>query len=332
LTTVALDLLGGDGAPDAVVDAIASLVLSGDFVDGSLALVAVGPVDQTESLLRERGLVGRVRTVQAGAAVPMEGDPLEHLRAHADATVSVGVDLVASGAADAFVSMGHSGATVAAAALGLGRIPGVVRPALAVVIPALAGPVVLLDAGATTDASSDALLQHALAGWAYACALGWPAPSVGLLTIGSEAGKGDQLRRDAQALLADQLPLAGIAYAGPVEGHDVALGHGARVIVTDGFTGNVLLKGLEGAVRWCALQMGAAYPDPVPAREVARATATSDFAGGLVLGVNGVVVAGHGAGSPEEVAACVRLAARAARGGVVDGTRAVLDGLAQVRL
>ena len=138
---------------------------------------------------------------------------MRHAAARAFVTVCVGMDLLASGSVDAFVSAGHTGVTVAAAVLRLGRLPGVARPALAVVIPALAGPVVLLDAGAAPDASPESLLHNALAGWAYARALGLRDPAVGLLTIGSEAGKADQLRRSAHELLA---PLLADAAASPL--------------------------------------------------------------------------------------------------------------------
>ncbi len=236
----------------------------------------------------------------------------------------VAARLVADGHADAFVSAGHTGASVAAAALILRRVPGMTRPPLAVVLPALAGPVVLLDCGAVPDAGPVDLLRHARAGWAYARAWGMSNPSVGLLTIGEEAGKGDAVRRDAHTLLEADCARAGIPYVGGVEGHDVARGERAQVIVTDGFTGNVLLKGLEGAVLWSATRMAQAYGRPDEARAVVRQARTSDFAGGMILGVNGVAVVGHGAGSAEEIAACVRLADRAVRGELVATTRTVL--------
>jgi glycerol-3-phosphate acyltransferase PlsX len=324
LTTVALDLLGGDGAPGVVADAVAVLV------DEGFDLIVVGPADTAARLLSERGVApGAVRIVGAGRGVAMAGNPLSVLRQHDDVTVSVAVGLVERGLADAWVSVGHTGAAVAAAVLGLGRIGGMARPALAVVVPALAGPVVLVDAGASTDATPDVLRQFALAGWAYARALGHPDPAVGLLSIGSEPGKGDRLRASTHDLLEESLPGAGVRYCGPVEGHDLALGERAQVVVTDGFTGNVLLKGLEGAVRWSAHRMGAAYADPDPARAVVRRTATSDFAGGMLLGVAGVTVIGHGAGTPEEICACVRLAHRAASLGLVGTTQAALASVAR---
>ena len=323
MTRIAVDLLGGDGAPAVVADAVARAIAADDLAD--VELLVVGPVDVAQALLRERGVQdGAVRLVPAGRGIAMGDSPLAHLRDRDDVTVSVATGLVSGGFADGWVTVGHTGAAVGAAVLGLGRVPGMSRPGLAVVVPSLSGPVVLLDAGAAPDATPDLLRQFAVAGWAYARTLGIDDPVVGLMSIGSEPGKGDRLRASADELLAEALPARGVRYAGPVEGHDLALGERARVIVVDGFTGNVVLKGLEGAVRWAAHVMGTAYGDPKPAYRVAWDTATGDFAGGVLLGVNGVTVVGHGAGSPEQICACIRLAARAAALDLVTSVRAAL--------
>ena len=145
--------------------------------------------------------------------------------------------------------MGSTGAAVAAALFTLGRLPGVTRPPLAVTVPAPHGPVVLLDAGAGTSAGPDLLVQFALAGAAYAgIRLGVADPVVGLLSNGSEPGKGDPVRREAADRLAALLPELGVRFAGNVESAAVAMGGQVDVVVTDGFTGNVLLKGMEGAI------------------------------------------------------------------------------------
>jgi glycerol-3-phosphate acyltransferase PlsX len=327
LPTVALDLLGGDGAPEIVADAVA-LLLSGESPGEPVPeLIVVGPPELARDLMTVRGVAHeRVEVVAAGRAVGMDEDPLGVIRAHEDVSVTVAARLVARGRADAWVSVGHTGAAVAAAVLELGRLAGMSRPALAVVVPALAGPVVLLDVGAAPDATPDLLRQFAVAGCAYAESLGICDPGVGLLTIGGEAGKGDRLRRSGHELLEEVLPPRGVRYVGPVEGHDVALGRRAQVVVTDGFTGNVLLKGLEGAVQWSAARIGQAYPDASPAWQVVVDTATSDFAGGMLLGVDGVTVVGHGAGTAEEIGACVRLAARAATRSLVTRAAGALAG------
>lgn len=323
MARVALDLLGGDGAPEVVADAVAHLLTEGADID----LVLVGPSDLAGDLLADRGITrSSVSMLHAPMTVPMGDPPLDAVRsdcavASPALTVTVAARAVRDGQADALVSVGHTGAAVAASVLTLGRISGISRPALAVVLPALASPVVLVDAGASLDATPDILVQFAMAGWCYARTLGISAPAVGLLNLGHESGKGDGLRVLADEALRSRLPRSGIAYAGNVEGHDVADGQRAQVVVTDGFTGNVLLKGIEGTVAWAAQMMGAVYGDPTPARRVVHEVAVSDFAGGMLLGVGGVVVVGHGAGTAAEIAACVRLAARTADHGIVELTR-----------
>jgi glycerol-3-phosphate acyltransferase PlsX len=317
LTTVALDLLGGDGGP-AVIAAAARLALESD---PDIRIVLVGPTGIAESAaltIMSDGIPREsVQIVESSRAIAMDEDPLPAVRSAENVTVVAGVRAVRQHVADAFVTAGHTGAAVAASVFGYGRIHASVKPALAVVLPAERGPVVLLDAGASTDATAQALLGHAISGAAYATALGLEAPCVGLLSIGSEAGKGDTLRAAAQQLMTENLSAAGINFAGLVEGHDVALGERANVIVTDGFTGNVVLKTLEGAVRWAAHRMAEEYSDPKPARAVVARTARGDFAGGTLLGVQGLTVVGHGAGTAEEISACILLAARASRNRLV---------------
>jgi glycerol-3-phosphate acyltransferase PlsX len=186
---------------------------------------------------------------------------------------------------------------LAGAVLTLGRLTA--RPAVAVVVPTPHGPVVLLDAGATSETTPEQLVAYAVLGSAYAEALGVQQPRVGLLNVGSEPGKGDQLRKDAFALLLQ----APVRFIGNVEGHDVPLGGPADVVVTDGFTGNVLLKAVEGATTRTDLPRAA-----------------------LLVGVDGLSVVGHGAANAADVAACVLHAADLARQGLMPRLREVLSG------
>jgi glycerol-3-phosphate acyltransferase PlsX len=284
---VALDLMGGDAAPDAVVDG--ALLVSDERPD--VQVVLVGPEEVAAGRLSARGAAGRFEIVHAPESVGMAEDPARAVRAKRDATVRVAARLVRDGLADATVSVGNSGAALAAALFTLGRLPGVTRPAVAVVVPTPNGRVVLLDAGANPDAGPDLLAQFALTGTAYAVSLGVERPRVGLLNLGAEPGKGDELRKAAYDLLA-ALP---VDFAGNVEGHDVVLGGKADVVVTDGFTGNVLLKGIEAALG----RGGALDPD--------------DHGGAILLGVDGVAVIGHGGASARAVAAAVGIAADAVR-------------------
>jgi glycerol-3-phosphate acyltransferase PlsX len=202
---------------------------------------------------------------------------------------------VAQGAADAVVSAGNTAATVTSAALSLGRWPGVRRPPLAAVLPTESGRLVLLDVGSSVDPDAPTLATHARLGAAYASVVHRVVePRVGLLTIGTERGKGDRLRRELPRILSRLAFPAGARYAGLVEGNDVVLGAAADVVVTDGFTGNVLLKGLETAY---------ARIGPPGPPELAPPRAA------ILLGVDGIVVVCHGAAEGPDVAAGIALAA-----------------------
>jgi glycerol-3-phosphate acyltransferase PlsX len=203
---------------------------------------------------------------------------------------------LSQGRADAAVSAGNTAAAVTSAALHLGRWPGVRRPPLAAVLPTMAGRLVLLDVGSSVDPDKSTLAMHAHLGAAYAAVAHEVAgPRVGLLTIGTERGKGDRLRRALPPLFATLDLPAGGHYAGLVEGHDVVLGTAADVVVTDGFTGNVLLKGLETAYA----QLG----PPSAAGGVPPRAA-------LLLGVSGTVIVCHGAATGPDLAAGIALAAQ----------------------
>ncbi|HVF20043.1 MAG TPA: phosphate acyltransferase PlsX [Mycobacteriales bacterium] len=332
---VALDLLGGDRAPGSVVDG--ALLVAAARPD--IEVVLVGPPDVAADLLAGRRAAGRFEVVAASQVVTMDEDPARAVRAKRDATVRVAARLVRDGLVDATVSVGSTGAAVAAAVFTLGRLPGMTRPALAVVVPASAGPVVLLDAGAGTRATADLLAQFALAGAAVArTRLGIEHPRVGLLSIGEEAGRGDDIRREARVMLAE-LP---INFVGNVEGHDIALGDRADVVVTDGFTGNVVVKSLEGAIRMVGGALASAFTADDERRAAAQ-TLTPAFAevaerldpertgGGLLVGVDGVVVVGHGGASPTAVAHCVYAAAQTVTDGLVPQIGDALAAMVVVR-
>lgn len=336
-TRVALDLLGGDGAPGVVAEG----ALLAAAADPDLAVTLVGPPDVAAAALRAAGGdPAAFEVAPASQVVGMGEDPARGVRAKRDATVRVAARLVRDGAADACCSVGSTGAALAAGLLTLGRLPGVTRPALALTLPSPGGPAVFLDAGANPDAGPELLVQFALTGAALAqVRLGVPRPRVGLLSIGSEPGKGDALRREAfAALQALSGPGAPLAFIGNVEGSDVPLGGNADVIVTDGFTGNVLLKGLEGAV--AAVTRGLAEVAlAIPERKAAAKALLPAFGelaarfgaegqgGGMLLGLRGVSVIGHGSSSPVAVAAAVAAAAQAARDGLVPRVAALVADL-----
>lgn len=329
MARVAVDLLGGDSGPGVVADALVELA-SRD--DSDIALCVIGPVDLTRRLFAERGVDIESHSfadvMHADDCIPMSAsshDTLSLLRERSDLSSVVGVESVREGRVDAFVSIGHTGATVGASVLGLGRIPGMGRPGLAVELPSSRGPVVLVDCGAAPHATADDLVRFAAAGGAYARVMGIESPQIGLLSIGGERGKGDHLRKRADELLEDHF--AG-SYAGAVEGHDLVGDSVADVVVVDGFTGNIALKSMEGALRWSVGAMARAYGSVEPAHEVLR---TSHFlSGGSLLGVPGNIVVGHGASSAEEIIACIVRAAALHAGGLVDRVRESLSGFASL--
>lgn len=315
---MAVDLLGGDAAPHVVVDGVALAAQRWP----ELELLLVGPAAEANELLNARGLTtgDRLQIVAASQRIGMDEDPVRAVRSRRDATVRVAARLVRDHLADATVSVGPTGAAMAAALFTLGRLPGITRPPLAAVIPAPRGPVVLVDVGATVEAGTDLLLQFALAGAAYASVhLGVAEPSVGLLSIGSEAGKGDSVRKEAGRLLGQLLAGLPLRFVGNVESSAVAVGGAVDVVVTDGFTGNVLLKGMEGAVTavlaLVADELDAAGSDVL--RRVSTRLGPDEQGGAMLLGVEGVVVVGHGSASPRAVAACIGAAAQAVRDGLV---------------
>jgi phosphate acyltransferase len=328
--------MGGDDAPRAVVD---GALLAVDETDARITLV--GPRDAATALLDARRPGwrddGRLDLAEATEVIGMDEDPARAVRAKRDATVRVAARLVRDGRADAMVTLGSTGAALAAAVLTLHRLRGVSRPPLAAVIPAAAGDLVFLDAGGTVECSPELLRSFALVGAAYATVrLGVDRPRVGLLTVGEEAGKGDGVRKAAAHLLAEAFADLPGEFVGSVEGSDVPTGGRADVVVVDGFTGNVLAKGLEaaavtvtGAVRERLAARGDVPDDVLDDVLAATAPMSPDVLGGAVLlGVRGVVVVGHGASTARGVASCVRTAAEAARERLVDRTAEALEALA----
>jgi phosphate acyltransferase len=235
---IAVDAMGGDHAPGAPVQGAVAAAR-----EYGLAIDLVGPSDVLAAeLRRQHGQGLPIEIVHAPEVVGMAEAPAVAVRQKRQSSLVVGMDLVAAKRADAFVSAGNSGAVMAAALLGLQRIRGVARPALGAVLPTARGRCLILDVGANSDCRPEYLAQFALMGADYAeRVMRIPRPAVGLLSIGEEPSKGNQLVRDAHPLLAE-LPLR---FVGNVEGKDIPLGT-ADVVVTDGFTGNVVLKFGEG--------------------------------------------------------------------------------------
>ena len=327
---VALDAMGGDNAPAAIVA-------------GGLAAVAADPELELILVGREPELMAaaghpRVTVVNASEVVEMDDHPATAVRAKKDSSISVAARLVADGRADAVVSAGNSGAVLAAAVFVIKRLPGVERPAIGAPIPTKTGMALLIDSGANTEVKPEYLRQWALLGDAYARrVLGIAEPKVALLSNGEEEGKGDELTVAAYPLLRDALP----NFAGNVEGK--ALFSGAvDVVVTDGFTGNVVLKTIEGTadfilsgIRDAAMssltgKVGGLLlrPNLQPLRDKAD---WRKHGGAPLLGVNGVCIIAHGRSDAEATANAVKRAAEQVRSNVVAEMAAALRPAAGAR-
>ena len=292
---IAVDALGGDNAPDEIVAGVlaAARRLPGDEV------VLVGEDEVLRPRLEDKPTNVSVR--EARGVIGMDEDPAVSLRARPDSSVAVAARMVSEGEAEAFFSAGSTGASVAAALLLVGRLKGCRRPAIATMLP-FDAPVLLLDVGATVSCRPQDLLNFAILGGVFARKyLDISDPRVGLINVGEEPGKGDDLAKEAHGLLAASDHLR---FVGNVEGRDISRGV-ADVLVTDGFTGNVILKTAEGVAREILSMVRGA----VTASAVARLAGTvlrprlfavrdrvdpENYGGSFLLGVRGSVVIGHG--------------------------------------
>jgi glycerol-3-phosphate acyltransferase PlsX len=322
---IAVDAMGGDHAP-------------GEIVAGALAaqrehgvrVLLTGPAARLREVLGGLDAVGEVQIVPAEDNLAMDEGALASLR-RPRSSVAVACQLVRRGDAAAVVSAGSTGGIVATARLRLRSLPGVLRPGLAVVLPTRPGRTVLIDAGATADPKPEMLVQFGQLGVAYAqLTLGVPAPRVGLLTIGTEPGKGNKFTRRAHELLASDPPNGALplSFAGNVEGGDLLAGE-LDVIVTDGFTGNVALKTLEGSIRFASAELRAALTGSRTARvgaflqrrglrELAARLDAESYGGAVLLGLGGTVVIAHGASTARAVTSACLLAADLARGEITE--------------
>ena len=317
---VALDGMGGDDAPAAPVAGALRAAREGTRI----LLVGDEPTLAAQLERQGAGEGSGVEVVHAPDVVTSGEEGARAVRAKPDSSVSTACRLVGEGRAGAAVSAGNTGATLAAATLYMRRIPGVVRPAIAVVLPSSTGrPVVLLDAGASAEARAEHFPHLALMGRLFAReVLGIAQPRVGLLSIGEEAAKGSEAVLTAHALLRDTP-----GFAGNVEGRDIP-GGAVDVVVTDGFTGNVVLKTMEGTASFLMGEVRAAVGSTLlgriggilvrpPLRRMRERIDPDSYGGAVLLGVRGLAVIGHGNATARGIANAVGVAARGTREGLV---------------
>jgi phosphate acyltransferase len=316
---VAVDAMGGDHAPGAIIAGARQAAAAG------VPVVLVGPAD-----LADRG---DLALIEASEVIAMHDDPAQGVRRKKDSTLVRAAEAVRDGKASAMVSAGNTGATMAAALLRMGRIKGVNRPAIATPIPVPGGlPTVLLDAGANAEVQPEWLVQFAQMGSVYARRrFGIDVPRVGLLSIGEEPGKGDPLRKATYELLG---VAQGIDFVGNVEGRDIMTPN-IDVVVTDGFTGNVVLKTLEGGVKTIVKALLEAFDAPeykvhadalLPALLPLYSSMDPEtYGGAMLLGVDGVCIISHGSSSPRAILNAINVAKEMVEADLVSELRAAIS-------
>lgn len=325
--TIVVDAMGGDRAPR---EPVAGAVVAAREHDVPVTLV--GQSGEIEPLLAECGAIGEIPVLHAEEALAMDAGALASWR-RPRSSVAVACQAIRHGEAGALVSAGSTAGIVATTRLRLRSLAGVPRPALAVVLPTRPRKTVLLDAGATADAKPEMLVQFAHLGIAYAqLAFGVHRPRVALLTIGEEPGKGDRLTRRGHDLLA----AAPIEFTGNIEGDDLLAGR-VDVVVTNGFTGNVALKTLEGSIRFATAEITDILTSTPLAktgsllyrrrlRDLYRRLDTEAHGGAALLGLNGTVVIAHGSATARAVTSACLLARDLSHGDISERIRERVGG------
>jgi len=322
---VALDAMGGDRAPAITVEG--AVEAAREF---GLSVLLVGAEEELIRSLQHHSTNGLGITIcHAPETVGMHESPSAALRKKKRSSIRVGLELVKRGEADAFISAGNTGAVMASALVTLGPLPGVERPAIALIVPTLRGQSILLDVGANVDCKPRHLLQFAIMGNVYARQImGNCTPTVGLLSIGEEESKGNELTREAFKELEDE---RSINFIGNVEGREV-FGGAADVIVCDGFTGNIALKISESAAefftvllreelsRGVAGRLGAVLARGAFRRFTKRVDYT-EYGGAPLLGVNGVCIISHGRSTSKAIKNAIRVAAECVENKVIEHIR-----------
>ena len=313
---IAADVMGGDGGCAVIIDGL--LRALGDH-DQIRTLYLVGDEDAITPALGQAGdLAPRIEVVHSPEVLSMEDKPVEGLRRKKNCSVAMAMDLVKQGQADAILSAGNTGGLVAAASIKLRTLPGVDRPGIAAVMPTKVGNFVLLDAGANVEGKPRHLMHYAIMGDIYAReVLGKPRPRVGLLSVGTEEAKGNELTQETLKYCQG----LGLNFAGNVEGHDL-FGEELDVVICNGFVGNVVLKTCESlALRmmgWLREELTA-----TPIRKIGAALSrnafrslknridTDSYGGAPLLGVNGIVTICHGSASARAIRNAVQYSVEA---------------------
>jgi glycerol-3-phosphate acyltransferase PlsX len=311
---IALDAMGGDFGPPNIVGGAVMALKEYPHIE---KLFLVGDTPRIEAELKQHGCSdGRIEIVHATQVVEMSDGAVDAVKRKKDSSVSRAVDLVKKGDASAIVSAGHTGAAVAATTIKLRTLPGVDRPGIAAVIPSETNIFVLIDAGANSDPRPDHMAQYAIMGSVYSRhVLGYPKPTVGLMSIGDEDMKGSDLTKEVFKLLKQ----SGLNFRGNIEGHDL-FADPVEVVVCDGFVGNVILKTCESIgdaiFKWLKhelmkskTRMAGAYLARNAFRTIKKKVNYEEYGGMPLLGVNGICIIAHGASTPLAIKNALRVAA-----------------------
>ena len=324
---VAIDVLGGDFAPAAILDGARQAAAAG------IAVILVGRAADLQG-----HDLGGLPLIECSEVIAMDEDGARAVRTKKDSTLVRAAEAVRDGRAGAFLSAGNTGATMASALLRMGRIRGVIRPAIATPIPVPGStPTVLLDAGANAECTASLLVQFAQMGSVYARSrFGIGSPRVGLLSIGEEDGKGNALAKEANELLRAGAAGPLVNFIGNVEGRDI-MSSDVDVVVTDGFTGNVVLKTLEGGMKFFAGKVFDALVSTPEAKEAAKvllpqlmplaeALDPSSYGGAVLLGIDGVAIISHGSSNAVAILNAARVADDMVRADLVGALRSAING------
>ena len=306
---VAVDAMGGDRAPDAVVQ---GALLAAKELDAKILLVGQKEIVEG-ALSKESSPRSNIEVVHAGEAVAMDESPSAALRKR-DSSLKVAFELLNKGEAQAVVSAGNSGAMMATGMFVLGNLPGVDRPAILIAVPTPGRGTVIIDAGANVDCKPHHLVQFGVMGSVYSeRVLGVPTPRIGVLSNGEEESKGNELTRATS----EQLSSTELNYIGYVEGRDIFTGE-VDVVVCDGFTGNVALKTMEGLAGFIGSTLKGAFRQSLSSRlgyllsgrSLRRAYTRLDYTeygGAPLLGLNGVAIVAHGGSGPKAIKNAIRV-------------------------
>ncbi|HEX9787840.1 MAG TPA: phosphate acyltransferase PlsX, partial [Candidatus Binatia bacterium] len=306
---IAIDAMGGDHAPEAVIEG--ALLAARDL---AVELVLVGQQDAIERELAKHHGAPKFEIVGASQVVPMHESPSAALR-RKDSSMRVAFELMRRGEVEAVVSAGNSGAMMAIGMFAMGTLSQVARPAILVVVPSMSNGTVIVDAGANVDCKPRHLVQFGLMGSIYADrVLGVSQPRVGVLSNGEEESKGNDLTRAAS----EQLASTSVNYVGYVEGRDIFNGK-VDVVVCDGFTGNIALKSMEGVASFAGAVLKSAFQKNVYSRlgyllsrkslsEAYRRLDYAEYGGAPLIGLDGVAIVAHGGSSPVAIKNAIRAA------------------------